>query len=519
MKKLMKSVSVLLALIIAVTAFVIPCAAGGTSIARAAEISFGKTYNDSITDSSTKDFYYFELPSSGKIALNFTGQISKVDLRIYDSDAKEIWKNNYVDANSASGMISYTESFDFTKGKYYFEVIKDTGIGNYSFSFDFVSANETFTETGTGVDNTIVEANNIVFDKTYNGQIALTDSKDFYKFELASSGKWSIQFNGKITSTDLYLFDSDGKEIWKNCYVDANKSTGEIAYSESIHLTKGVYYFGVVKDYTYTGPYNFGMSFVSADESFTESKNGINNSMDTASAISLNKEYKGQIALIDNKDFYKFTLSSASKVTVNLKGKLNAVDLYIYDSEGKEMWKEVYITASNSTGEVVCSKEVSLTAGTYYFGVIKDYTHTGNYTFTLSTNGTVITPPDTPSTVKTLSSVSVTTLPAKTEYVIGETFDSNGMVVKATYTDGTSAVVTNYTVGGFDSSSAGNVNVNISYTENGVTKTASFTVTVTEETSDEGGFSFDFITDIFSSIADFFAMIIDIILKLFTAFI
>ena len=51
MKKLMKSVSVLLALIIAVTAFVIPCAAGGTSIARAAEISFGKTYNDSITDS------------------------------------------------------------------------------------------------------------------------------------------------------------------------------------------------------------------------------------------------------------------------------------------------------------------------------------------------------------------------------------------------------------------------------------------------------------------------------------
>lgn len=518
MKKLMKGVSALLALVIAVTVFVVPCAAAGSSISEATSVSFGNTCNDSITGSSTKDFYCFELPTSGKITLNFSAQISKVDLRIYDSDAKEIWANNNVNANSASGMISYTNNFDLTKGKYYFEVIKDTGTGNYSFTFDFVSANETFTETGTGVDNAIVDANNIVFDNTYRGQIALIDSKDFYKFELESSGKWSIQFNGKITATDLYLFDSNGQEIWKNNNLNANNSTGEIAYSNSIDLTKGIYYFGIVKDYTHTGPYSFSMSFVSANESFTESADGINNSIDTASAISLNKDYKGQIALIDNKDFYKFTLSSASKVTVDLNGKLNAVDLYIYDSEGKEVWKEVYITASNSTGEVVCSKEVSLAAGTYYFGVIKDYTYTGNYVFSLSINGAVITPPDTPAAGKTLSSVSVTTLPVKTEYLIGEAFDSNGMVVKASYTDGTSAAVTNYTVSGFDSSSAGDVNVNISYTENGVTKTASFTVTVIEET-DDGGFSFDFITDIFASIADFFAMIIDIILQLFTAFI
>lgn len=46
----------------------------------------------------------------------------------------------------------------------------------------------------------------------------------------------------------------------------------------------------------------------------------------------------------------------------------------------------------------------------------------------------------------TLSSVAVTTAPTKTEYVVGETLDTTGMVVTATYSDGTSAAVTGYTV-------------------------------------------------------------------------
>lgn len=44
-----------------------------------------------------------------------------------------------------------------------------------------------------------------------------------------------------------------------------------------------------------------------------------------------------------------------------------------------------------------------------------------------------------------LSSIAVTTAPTKTSYVAGQTFDSAGMVVTATYDDGSTADITGYT--------------------------------------------------------------------------
>ena len=48
---------------------------------------------------------------------------------------------------------------------------------------------------------------------------------------------------------------------------------------------------------------------------------------------------------------------------------------------------------------------------------------------------------------KSLTSIAVTSAPLKTEYVQGQPFDSTGMVVTATYDNGTTEAVTDYTVG------------------------------------------------------------------------
>ena len=70
------------------------------------------------------------------------------------------------------------------------------------------------------------------------------------------------------------------------------------------------------------------------------------------------------------------------------------------------------------------------------------------------------------------------TEPAKKTYMVGDSLDLTGMSVTANYTLGDSKQVTNYTVDGFDSSKTGKQTLTVSYTENGVTKTAAFTVTV-----------------------------------------
>ena len=72
----------------------------------------------------------------------------------------------------------------------------------------------------------------------------------------------------------------------------------------------------------------------------------------------------------------------------------------------------------------------------------------------------------------------MTTAPTKTTYTAGENFDPAGMVVTATYSDGSTAAVTTYTVTDGNSLTAGKTSVTISYTEGGVTKTCTQAITV-----------------------------------------
>ena len=81
---------------------------------------------------------------------------------------------------------------------------------------------------------------------------------------------------------------------------------------------------------------------------------------------------------------------------------------------------------------------------------------------------------------KTLSSIAVTTNPTKTTYTVDEAFDPTGMVVTATYSDESTAPVTGYTTNAAEvlASAGENKDVTVTYTENEVTKTATFKVTV-----------------------------------------
>lgn len=79
-----------------------------------------------------------------------------------------------------------------------------------------------------------------------------------------------------------------------------------------------------------------------------------------------------------------------------------------------------------------------------------------------------------------LSSISVTTIPTKTAYIEGETFDPAGMVVTATYSNSSTSNVTAFC--SFTPSGALTLSddeVTISYTENAVNKTTTQAISVT----------------------------------------
>ena len=354
--------------------------AAGNSMSSATGISTGTTYNGSLTDSNTIDYYKFSIGSSGRITLTASAGMAYIYYYIYDSSGNQIWYINPHWDNTTQ-TISTNEAIDLTKGTYYYTVKRDgSGTGNYSFKLSFSSAEESFTETGDGTDNLMSSANEINVNTDYKGQIADNDDRDFYRFVLTSSGRITFTATAGMVYINYYIYDSAGEEIWRiNPYW--NSATEIISTDETIDLTKGTYYFAVRRDGgSNTGNYSSRLQFSGANESFPEAEGGTDNSITDANDISLNKEYRGQIARNDDRDFYEFTVNSSDSISVVSEAHMPYLYYYIYDSAGKEVWRKSSYRNS-TTKKINIAEEVELTAGTYYLAVEGSRDATGPYSF------------------------------------------------------------------------------------------------------------------------------------------
>ena len=83
---------------------------------------------------------------------------------------------------------------------------------------------------------------------------------------------------------------------------------------------------------------------------------------------------------------------------------------------------------------------------------------------------------------KVLVSIAITTQPTKTVYQYQESLDPAGMVVTATFSDGSTAAVTDYTYPTTNFSTLGRQVMKLEYTYEGVTKSTDLVVTVQGKT-------------------------------------
>lgn len=361
-----------------------PVMEAGNSISAATSISVGSTYSGSISASNVQDFYKFTLPTSGTINLASTANIRWLYYKIFDANGNEIWSKN-PNWNSSSERIVLDEIICLTSGTYYLEILKDGSYyGDYSFKLSFASAGENFKESQGGTNNSLTTANSISLGSQYKGQIALNDDKDFYKFTLSTSGTVNLVSTANMQWLYYKIFDADGNEVWsKN--PNWNSSSEQIVVDESICLTSGIYYLQILRDGSRYGNYTFKVSFTSAGESFKETPGGSDNSMSVARSISLNTAYRGQLAINDDKDFYKFTLSSADTLEISVTSYMAWVYYNIFDSNGAQVWsKNPNWNSSTQINTMV--ESVDLNAGTYYFQVEKDGSRYGNYSFKLGSS-------------------------------------------------------------------------------------------------------------------------------------
>ena len=147
---------------------------------------------------------------------------------------------------------------------------------------------------------------------------------------------------------------------------------------------------------------------------------------------------------------------------------------------------EVTAVYSNGDTEVLGADAEGLTFSPEEFTEAGPQTVTvlytaGNITQTASVNVTVSEKAEEPAV---LTGIEITTMPAKTEYEVGDSFDPEGMVVTASYDkkDPQEVDLNRLTFTPEVFSEAGEQTVTVSYTEDGVTKETELQVTVTEKT-------------------------------------
>ena len=227
--------------------------------------------------------------------------------------------------------------------------------------------------------STMETATRMYFGSTYSGSITSSTSSQYYKLILPSSGRVTLEATAYMRYLYYYLYNSDGSRIdyW---YVSWDSAAGKSVKTYTLDLEAGTYYWGVVRYSSYTGSYRLSASFTSANESFS----GSDNYMETANRISLDSTYRGQVAINDDKDFYRFTLNSSGKLKLYLTAYMQDIIYYLYDSKGNRIdyW---YAYWDSNSGKSVKNIEMDLSSGTYYLGVIRySSSYTGNYSFKVS---------------------------------------------------------------------------------------------------------------------------------------
>ena len=139
------------------------------------------------------------------------------------------------------------------------------------------------------------------------------------------------------------------------------------------------------------------------------------------------------ISVIKNVDGYTIKASAGNGGKISPSGDVKI-------EKGKDATFAFSANSGYAVSDVTVDGKKVVASGSYTFkAVSENHTISVSFKYVGGGGGGSVTPS------KTLTKIEVTKQPTTTEYITGESFDATGMEVTATYSDGSSKVVTDYT--------------------------------------------------------------------------
>lgn len=218
-------------------------------------------------------------------------------------------------------------------------------------------------------NTSFASARELSFDTSIAEDMSMDDNVRYYKFSVSEASELIVRGKAIDYYATISIYDAANTEIYKR--------GGNSQFSDSIFVTGGSYYLKM----ECSGNISFIVTSNALQESFRETQDNNNDTLSNAAPIELKKKYKGVLASNDDIDYYKFSVPSVGKVNFNLTNATDGNLKYaIYDNSTNMVASdEVY---SNQKG----TKEIKLTAGSYYLAVTKADSNrggVGSYNFNM----------------------------------------------------------------------------------------------------------------------------------------
>ena len=547
MKKISKALSFILVLIMTTSCMAVNGYAvatpleAGSSMETAVNIpEYGVEYVSSLSTTGEVDWFKFTTKSEDAYYFfkfkNYNIEAGWNDTQtpnayIYDQNSQLIY----------SGSNNFTSSIKLENSvTYYVKVCmgynRPENTGNYE-----ISLNAKFDPD----PNEMLSATPIEINNKYIRDLDGTGDVDWFKFTAPVNGLYEIRLHNvdiaagwnDTQTPNLHVLDINKQELaYQYCL------NGDAVANIDLELNQ-TYYIKVCMGYNrpeYTGSYEISvnkdlkfLSGISIASLPAKTVYEIGESFNPTGPV-INANYSdGTTAEIVDYTVSGFDSSTAGIKTITVSYVSDGstytctFDVVINAAASVELTGIAYITLPSKTTYKLGESfdKTGLTVSAQYSDgsskLISSYTISGFDSTTAGVKTIVVTYSEngiaksckftvTVVSVKSLIAISVAAAPTKTTYQLNEAFDAAGLVINAYYDNGTSSFVTDYTLSGFDSSTAGTKTIIVTYTENGVTKSCTFDVIVQE--SDNAG---NFFTDLFARIIDFFISIINFIAGIF----
>lgn len=217
----------------------------------------------------------------------------------------------------------------------------------------------------------------ISVNTAYKAAMSKNTQTHWYKYTLSAPGLLELNFKS-VSGTGYYnIYMNQNGDNYECSY---NVKEGESVTERKIGLPAGTYYIKVYGSYSTTGKsYEFSLNFTSSTACETES----NDTFSTADVIPVNTVITGASHTGNENDYYKFKLTKAGAVTLELthdiisgRETMDEYNVHLYNAVTNNAILNMY-----SKGGETATKSVTmgLPAGEYYVLVYGGYHNPGTY--------------------------------------------------------------------------------------------------------------------------------------------